>query len=58
MDSFAFLQNHLAICGIEIPPKLSKIQPFNEKNLSICIVLCFNASLNAILLNEANTVNE
>lgn len=58
MESFALLQEHLAMCGIEITEKSSENQPFNAKNLTVCFVLCVDVGLNVMLLNEANTFDE
>lgn len=58
MDSLALLQKHLARCGIAIAQKSPTMQPINEKNSTICIVLCVDVLLNAMLLNEADTFDD
>lgn len=53
MEFFTILRENLAESGIEISQKLPTIHPFNVKNSSICILICFTISLITGSLNEA-----
>lgn len=58
MEYFTIFRRHLAMCGIEVSKKSSKIHPFNVRNVSVFTLLCVSSTLIVLSLDETVSFDE